>query len=53
MLARRREPFWGTNAKPFFIQSAIALAMGFGAYALGVWDFLFDLSCRYITGSCL
>lgn len=52
MTRRVREPFWGPNAKPFFIQLAVGTAVSFGLYYAGLWDFLYFLSCRFLTGSC-
>lgn len=46
-------PVFGRNAKPFFIQTVVGLIVAFAAYEFGLWDFLMNLSCRYITGSCL
>lgn len=52
-----RQPFFGPNAKPFFIQLAVGVAAAWLAVFSGIPDLLGDLayqfSCHYITGSCL
>lgn len=47
-----REPILGPNAKPFFIQTAIVVATYHILSWLGVGDFIYWLSCTYLTGTC-
>lgn len=39
-----REPFFGPNARPFFIQLAFGTAFAHILYALGLWHLLYDLT---------
>lgn len=52
-----REPIFGPNARPFFVQYTVALCALFFFTALfnwiGAYDFFYRLSCNYVTGSCL
>lgn len=48
---RRREPFFGPNAKPFFIQLAVGLALSWGLYELGLWHFGYNLMGYLLNGT--
>lgn len=46
-----REPIFGQNAKTWAIQFVIGLVLLFAIkWAIGDW--LYHLSCTYLTGSC-
>jgi hypothetical protein len=46
-----QEPFWGSNARPFFIQFATAIVVGtIASYTIG--PLVYDLMCYYVTGHC-
>jgi hypothetical protein len=46
-----REPFFGVNAKPFFIQTAVGVTVAvIASYTIGPW--IYRLSCVYLTGAC-
>lgn len=51
-----REPFFGPNARPMVIQAAVGITVAMiAAYTFAPWvgEQAFQLSCAYITGSCL
>lgn len=47
-----REPFFGPNAKPFFIQSLAGVATYHFLSWIGVGDLFYWLSCSFLTGTC-
>lgn len=51
----KRQPILGPNAKPFFIQLAIGVAVAFTAYfATRGWlpDLIHQGVCTYVIGPC-
>jgi hypothetical protein len=45
--------FWGPNALPMAIQMTVGAAIVYFLNWVGFAQFMYDLSCTYITGSCL
>jgi hypothetical protein len=48
-----RRKFWGPNAIPMVIQFAAGVAIVYFLVWIGFARFFYNLSCTYITGSCL